>query len=203
MATPTKFLDLPNELLESILRYLSGKDIVNAFFEIKSIRLRHLIQPFVQSLDVSDRSLTWVQHYLPLFVAQYGSRRVCLRDEQLKYLVLVLAAAKAKSVQILSQSADEMMSQAKHLAQLTRQSHKLSIEFSRMEEDTQLTRVLFNMNSRIQDLAIQNCTLYFEESHIDSSQYLKSLSIEIEGIHHLFFLLKRLHALEKLQVRHE
>ena len=202
MAIAAKFLDLPNELLTMVFGYLSSADLVLAFIEIRSNRLRALISPFIQQLDLTDSPVLQIEKHLPLVNRIYGTHCVRLRDQQLGSVAASLSTSNIGSAKVLSGSITDLLDQKKWLEQLTSELTSLSVDFGNgMEADQNLVSVLFNRHSKLEDLAIRNCTLFFDESALHPSAHLKSLHIETEGTHHVFLLLKHCRALETLSVR--
>ncbi len=102
MSSKTLLLDLSNELFPFILQYMRSIDILKAFFDIQSCRVRALIQPFIIRLDISQESNEWIENYLPKLFLQYEI--IALRI-QMKHLTLIskyLLSFAIQSVEVIN-----------------------------------------------------------------------------------------------------
>ena len=200
MANLTTLLHLPNELCSLIFGYLSSTDLIHAFVEIRSSRLQALIDPFVIRLNITDRSAAWLQHYLPLVFARHDVNSISLLDEHLDLVSRLLPSMQVTAMQITTEFPDNLLPYEVRLQQLCRQLKNLSIRCLCMSESFELMPLLLHTDSRIEQLVVHNCAVYFEEAMIQPCTRLTSLTVELEGTHYLFLLLKHSPALEKLRV---
>ena len=200
MANVTTLLHLPNELCSLIFGYLNSADLIQAFAEFRLPRLQALIDPFVIRLNIADRSLPWLEHYLPLVFAQHDVSSIYLRVEHLDLVSRLLPSTQVSAMEITTESAEALMADKDLLKRLCRQLTDLSIRCPSMDESSDLVPLLLHADARIEQLAVHDCALYFEESMIAPRTHLTSLIVQLEGTHHLFLLLKHSPALEKLRV---
>ncbi|CAF0967212.1 unnamed protein product [Didymodactylos carnosus] len=198
MASKSVLLDLPNELFPFIFQYLSSIDLIKAFSDLQSHRLQALIQPFISQLDVSQESDTWIQTYLPDILNKHNI--IALRL-QMKYLVFIseyLLSTNIQSVEVINWGPIDDTGKTV-LGQLRRHLKMFFMTCPYSDEDGDLASHLFQSDSQLQHLAINNCTLYIND--IDICTQLTHLSIELEGMHPLFILVEHLTGIQELKVK--
>jgi len=199
MASTTSLLILPNELFPFIFQYLSSIDLLKAFSDCKSRRLQALIQPFISRLDVSQESIEWIQIHLPELFIKYDFIALRLQMKDLIFISEHLLSTHIQSLEMIKWNfdfhiPDEVMSQ------LRRNLKKLLFAIPELDEDSELVNHLFQSDSQLEHLIINDCVLRFYDHEIGICTRLTHLSVELDGMRPVFILVKHLPSLQQLKV---
>jgi hypothetical protein len=199
MASGALLLDLPNELFPFIFQYLRSIDILKAFSDIQSRRVRALIQPFLTQLDISQESNEWIQNYLSAVFIKHQIMAIRLQMKHLTFISEHLLSTNIQSMQVINWDFDFDFSE-QVVSQLLRNVKKLLFAFPELGESSDIVSQLFQSDSQLEHLTIRDCGLVLYDDEIGTCTRLTYLSVELEGIHPVFILIKHLPNLQELKV---
>jgi hypothetical protein len=199
MMMKTQLFDLPNELFPFIFQHLTSANLVQAFFQVQSLRIRALIQSFISNLDISQETDQWIQTYLPDLFTQQNIITLRLQDKHIEFISKHILSTNIQSMHILSSdwTTDILKEGIDYLRQHLKQ---LSITFTNHHGKGDIASHLFQSNSQLEYLSVTGRFLYFDNHEINTCTLLTYLSIELEGMHRVFTLIKHLPKLEELKV---
>ena len=196
----TNLFSLPNELFPYIFQYLSSSQLVELLIDIQSRRLQALIHSFITNLDISQQSDQWLQHYLPRILCNSNLNAFRLQDRHIPSFHNDLSSSNTQSIQVIS--SDWTTDLLKQGLDYIRQHHlkQLSIVFTCLHGKGDVANDLFRRDSQFQHLIVTGRFLYFDWNEIEQCDQLRSLSIELEGMHRVFMLIQNLPNLQELKV---
>ena len=196
----TLLLDLPNELFPFIFQYLSSIDVLKAFSDLTSRRLQALIQPFITRLDISQESDEWIQTSLTDVFTKHEIIALCVQMKHLSIIAEYLLSTNIESMQLIQWNYDFDIPE-EVIGQLRRHLKKLVMTNLGTDESHELPRLLFQSDSQLKHLIIDDCALCVSDDMISTCTQLTHLSIEIEGMYGVFVLIEHLPNLQELKVK--
>ncbi|CAF0916147.1 unnamed protein product [Rotaria sp. Silwood1] len=198
--TITQLLDLPNEIFPFIFQYLKSTNLIQTFSNVKSLRIQALIQSFLSHLDISQETDQWIQTYLPILINQQNIVALRLQDKHIKFISKDLLLSKIHSIHVFSSdwNTDLLKEGLDHFRQRLKQ---LSITFTCSHGKGDIGSYLFKFDSQLEHLNIIGRFLFFNKHEINTCTQLTHLSIELEGMHSVFILIKHLPNLQQLKVK--
>ncbi|CAF2003217.1 unnamed protein product [Rotaria magnacalcarata] len=198
--TKTQLLDLPNELFPLIFQYLNSRNLIETFSNVQSNRIQILIQPFISHLDISQETNQWIQTYLPDILNQQNVVALRLHDKQITLLLQYVLLSKIQSMHIFdSHWSTDTLKQG--LDQFGQRLKRLSITFTDPCGKGDLASHLFQRYCQLEYVNITGRSLFFDNNEISTCTKLTYLSIELEGMHRVFILMKNLPNLQQLKVK--
>ena len=196
----TNLFDLPNEIFILIFQYLKSTFLVQLFSDIQSIRVRTLIKSLLSHLDISQETDQWIQTYLPDLFNRQDIIALRLQDRHIAFVSSYLELTRIQSMHVISSdwNTDILKENLEHIRQYLQQ---LTITFTCPHGQGNIASYLFQSDSQLQYLNIIGRFQFFDNHEITTSCHrLTYLSIELEGMHRLFILMKHLPNLEHLKV---
>lgn len=197
--TKTQLLDLPNELFAFIFQHLKSSNLIQAFSEVQSLRLRALIQPFISHLDISEENDQWIELYLPNLTIQQNILALRLQDKHINIIAKFFLSTDIQSMHIrCSDWTTDILKEG--IDYLRQHLKRLSITFTYPHGKGDIADQLFQSDSQLEYLNVTGRFLYFDNHEINTCTLLTHLSIELEGMHRVFTLMENLPRLQELKV---
>lgn len=210
MDSSLSLFQLPNEILQIILTYLSTGDTILAFGNINSDRIQALIQHNLMHFDLasietlSDEEY-WIKKYL--LNQSHHPKSLCLTNKQINHLVKSnIEFSQLTSIHIIHIE-DNRLFQF-DLDRMAPMMHSLTLDFLSIEMSHDsigcLARIIFNQRKRWQtqltDLHINHIYLPFGFDCLRSMPNLRHLTINLRYDNQLLDLCSYLPCLESFRV---
>ncbi|CAF1215228.1 unnamed protein product [Adineta ricciae] len=198
----TQLFSLPNELFPYIFQYLSSSQLVELLADVQSRRLQALIHSFITNLDISQQTDQWLQHYLPRIFSNSNLNALRLQDRHIPSFYSDFLSSNIQSIQVISSDwTTDLLKQGLNYIRQQHHLKQLSIVFTCLHGKGDVANDLFRHDSQFQHLIVTGRFLYFDLNEIEQCNQLRSLSIELEGMHRVFMLIENLPNLQELKVK--
>lgn len=191
----TQFLDLEDLSLLCFFQYLSFRQRVTLFVDLRRCRIQPLLQYFISFVDITKEDNEWIEEYLLNVLIQRKIHGLRLKEQQIHLISNYFALGDIQTIELVTTYLNDELP-INDCAALTQSLKKLILLYDDHARYRQIRTIEiqtgeYPYNRYICPIIGQNYTFH----------NLTDLSISLFNIHHIFDILARLPNLQILKVR--